>query len=376
MQENNPLDKLKKKIVFYLIMLAIVLGVIECISFAYFSIFHERYTFFNYDNYLLPAEDIARTEKIFDAELGWDNHYDTKYGERKRDIDYKEDLISTFGESHTHCDQVDDDETWQYYLSNILKKNVYNFGVGAYGTDQAYLRYKRDYQKVNTPIVTLGLTSENLNRIVNVYRPFYSPNGKNFLTKPRFILDNNKLRLLSNPIQSKKDIWKLGDEDFIKSIKNDYWSDSSLPSFSFPYTSIFFNKNFYDETINGKFDDLSTRKSKLWNDAGTTNLLFRIFDAFVDDAKSKKATPIIMILPLKYEVVNLYEKETIVSHDKILEYCKIKNYLCFDGTKSLAQAANSKSDIESFYKGHASAEGNEVTAKGFYSFLQENKLVE
>ena len=82
-----------------------------------------------------------------------------------------------------------------------------------------------------------------------------------------------------------------------------------------------------------------------------------------------------MVLPLKDGVVKLYNKETIVSRDKILEYCKIKSYLCFDGTKVFAQAAKSESDIESFYKGHASAKGNEITAKGFYAFLQENKLV-
>jgi hypothetical protein len=81
-QESNSPGKLKRKIILYLVMLAIILGAIECISFAYFSFFHNRYTFFNSKNYVLPIDDIARAKSAFNAELGWDRYYNTTYGER------------------------------------------------------------------------------------------------------------------------------------------------------------------------------------------------------------------------------------------------------------------------------------------------------
>ncbi len=35
--------------------------------------------------------------------------------------------------------QVEDDETWQHFLSRLSHSNVLNFGVGNYGFDQALL---------------------------------------------------------------------------------------------------------------------------------------------------------------------------------------------------------------------------------------------
>ena len=41
---------------------------------------------------------------------------------------------------------------------------------------------------------------ENVNRVVNRYRPFYSPRSGVALSKPRFVLEGDGLRLLPNPV--------------------------------------------------------------------------------------------------------------------------------------------------------------------------------
>src|SRR6476661_1198597 len=52
--------------------------------------------------------------------------------------------INTYGDSFTQCQQVSDGETWQEYLAAHLGEPVRNFGVGGYGTYQAYLRLLRE----------------------------------------------------------------------------------------------------------------------------------------------------------------------------------------------------------------------------------------
>lgn len=48
--------------------------------------------------------------------------------------------IHTYGDSFTHCDQVNDGETWQEYLAAHLQEPIRNYGVGAYSVYQAYRR--------------------------------------------------------------------------------------------------------------------------------------------------------------------------------------------------------------------------------------------
>ena len=50
--------------------------------------------------------------------------------------------IHTYGDSFTHCDQVNDGETWQEHLAAHLQEPIRNYGVGGYSVYQAYLRMK------------------------------------------------------------------------------------------------------------------------------------------------------------------------------------------------------------------------------------------
>src|SRR5262249_17103405 len=53
--------------------------------------------------------------------------------------------IVTVGDSFTHCDDVKNGDTWEAALEGLRNDlEVLNFGVPAFGTDQALLRYRRD----------------------------------------------------------------------------------------------------------------------------------------------------------------------------------------------------------------------------------------
>ena len=57
--------------------------------------------------------------------------------------------INTYGNSFTQCHQVSDGETWQEHLAAHLGEPVRNFGMGGFGTYQAYRRMLREEQTEN-----------------------------------------------------------------------------------------------------------------------------------------------------------------------------------------------------------------------------------
>lgn len=134
-------------------LLTLVAGVAELTCFVTFTHFQKKFTFFDFSKYFLNQIDVDIAFNRYRPELGWDNDYPTRFGERPRSREYDQPLMAAFGDSFTHCDEVKDAETWEERLAVLLQKNVYNFGVGGYGTDQAYLKFLSVFPKVRTPIV-------------------------------------------------------------------------------------------------------------------------------------------------------------------------------------------------------------------------------
>lgn len=112
--------------------------------------------------------------------------------------------VATFGDSFTFGDEVGPDETWQAALESALRERgvaaeVLNFGVNAYGIDQAYLRWHRDGRRFRPAVVLFGLQPENALRDRNVFRPLYFAGSEVPLSKPRFVVRDDGLDLLNVP---------------------------------------------------------------------------------------------------------------------------------------------------------------------------------
>lgn len=111
--------------------------------------------------------------------------------------------IALFGDSFVAGDEVSDEEVWGYKLRDALgqagiRTEVLNFGVGAYGMGQAFLRWQHEGKNFDPDIVIFGLQPENLLRNVNVFRQLLHGSGPPF-SKPRFALVDSELVLLNWP---------------------------------------------------------------------------------------------------------------------------------------------------------------------------------
>ncbi len=114
--------------------------------------------------------------------------------------------VAAFGDSFVYGNEAVWTDAWPALMEQADSAlEVLNFGVGGYGVDQAYLRYLREGRGFDPSVVLICFTTDDLRRVVNVYRRFISA-GELPLFKPRFELTGSgTLRLLPSPVRSVED---------------------------------------------------------------------------------------------------------------------------------------------------------------------------
>jgi len=342
----------------------------------------------NLSEMTIPAPIGDGFKKYHDNRLGWDTRYETPYGERPRAKAYTGDYLAAFGDSFTFCADVQDHETWEEYLAEMLQSNVYNFGVGAYGTDQAYLKFIEysESGRVKTKVVTLSIIMENINRIVSTYRKFYTIVTGCPRTKPRFKLvkahelysAEDELILIPNPIQDENDLQRLTDVSAIPSIgRFDYFFQKHLywNAVDFPYSRQILSPAFRRKVLDIFLERVN--RLYLWRDMEARGIMFKIIDNFVSRATTHGLVPIIMILPMKEDLIYRVENGENPAPINLVEaYCRRKQYLCFNPISRMADAViTGGTQVKRLIEGHARPAGNRLIAKNLFNFLKANDLL-
>jgi len=354
----------------------------------------------------------------YDSELGWIRKPETsdvelgKDGKTKWHIDKIgcrlnpgfENItshISCYGDSFTFCRQVNDDQTWEHYLSKLFSNNVKNFGVGNYGFDQALLRLKREYDKNQTKIVIMGIVPDTVSRIMSVWKHYYEY-GNTFAFKPKFIIKNEELILLNNPINEFKKYSQY--HKFLEHIQQHdyfYFKKFKRELIQFPYSiSIFKNskKNFYiifwiiTKSILSKFNKLPKKyewkpmdlimkinlesRIDLYSEKEPTTIFKKIIQEYIVFSQEKKFTPILIFLPQKDDLI--FIKNNYHFYSSFLNYLKTQNNLFFIDFVSFLI---NEPDLDLLYSddneygGHMSALGNEKIASILYDKIIELNLL-
>jgi len=170
----------------------------------------------------------------FDGELGWvlkdsvrfdgmdDSntfyHYEPTGARRRVHFPDVPCRIHAYGDSFTHCDQVNDGETWQEYLSAHLGEPVENYGVGGYGVYQAFLRMKRVEAARPAEYVILNVYCDDHFRNLDAWRTIRfgrrTPCG---FPLPHLHVDAARGECVecANPTPTVEDVYKLLDPDWV-----------------------------------------------------------------------------------------------------------------------------------------------------------------
>lgn len=102
--------------------------------------------------------------------------------------------ILVLGDSYTFGEEVSDNETYSYYLQEMIPNTeVINLGIHGYGHDQMLLFLKEEGVKYKPDIIILGFIYPDMKRNMVNFRDY---------AKPKFELKGNKLRLTASPVPS------------------------------------------------------------------------------------------------------------------------------------------------------------------------------
>lgn len=274
----------------------------------------------------------------FSSDLGWEprpgtSGYDIldgkeikyeigNFGQRKCPSDgnkiLKQQLL-ILGDSFAFGRQVEA----KYTISNLLNLNqslkTYNFGVGNYGLDQAFLRLKKVYNKLKPSYVVFIIVPETICRIQSSWKHFYEY-GNILAFKPKFVTSSSSsnLILIKNPFQ------KLQKENFEKAInickKNDkyYLTKFNRDLLKRPYIINIFKNNCMALKIILSFyiNRLKTKPDINWQQSEFQNYILK---------KNSKITDL--------EYKNPYSKNLLINIiNEINTYClkrKIIPLICF-----------------------------------------------
>lgn len=345
----------------------------------------------------------------YDAELGWVRKPNTCHPETGRfgqtfwhtnDIGARfnpghEQLpvrIACYGDSFTFCRQVNDNETWEHYLSIHTGTNVLNWGVGNHGIDQSFLRLQREHRTHPAETVIVGVVPDTISRILSIWKHYYEY-GNTFGFKPRFISRDGELHLLKNPIDTADKFQRL--ESYLDEVKrNDYFYRNKFLKeiFSFPYLFtflrnpvrsmqlIYFNSMASLTGTPDKYRSLAMQKIMdinlqwrliLYKNPDAIELFQSIISKLVSFANENDFRLIIALMPQKDDLIHI--KKNGHFYQPFIEGVR-KEALVVD----LAPALLALENVDAYYSddtvygGHFSRIGNQLVAKVLWETLKND----
>lgn len=270
--------------------------------------------------------------------------------------------IALFGDSFVHGDDVANSETWAARLQTLFDERnsavqVLNFGVGGYGSDQAYLLWKYVGRTYSPDVVVIGFQAENCRRNPNVVRVFLSRQSSIPFSKPRFLLGQGTLQLVNSPTI---DYHELPGE--VRS-----FDGSPLRQFEYYYNPDDYHSSFASDHLKSvmvfrsllsAFHEQATYKDFYNMQSDEMQLCLALFDAFVSEA-SRESAVVIVHLPQREDVETLIEGKELDYHDMLDELSA--RYTLIDPAPALVAEAR-RAGISTLFKGHYSVAGNAIVA--------------
>jgi hypothetical protein len=270
--------------------------------------------------------------------------------------------ITAFGDSFTHCSESTQADCWAPRLEQAWPgTEVLNFGVPGFGPDQAWLRYRRDGKQHNGCAVLIGFYVGDIERVVNRFRGFISPDESVVLSKPRFLLDGDALTLLPNPVTDPRQLldpqWTeatLGPHDawyvpgmFVKGPLDSIWLTRLARTAAYHHHRHAFARGEHSYPL---YDE----------DQEAFQVTLRILIGHAEDVRANGATPVVVIFPgeLDLEMVAAGAKP----YGLLIDRLRSAGLKVVDLTSALSTEGHKTGLNELFEDTHYSKRGNTVVA--------------
>lgn len=277
------------------------------------------------------------------------------------------------GDSFTFGADVGDEDCWLYRLDQRLgeKIEVMNMSVNAYGTDQAFLKMKRQGLRFNPHVAVLGVFLDNVFRNVNILRSFLAPGTMAPLSKPRFILDKEKvLRIVNMPV--------IPLEELERTILN--FSDSPLRKYEYFFDSSFYRDGIWTYSYVFRFINKQYEKKRrtfeyaMRPGSEPYEITVAIAAAFHEMALKKNIDPYVIIIPNKK---HLFEFKKNFFWRDFLDELSRRGIKYLDLTPELFKAKKDNLlSMKDLYDNHFTALASDIVAGIVHEFFTREKTFE
>jgi hypothetical protein len=289
--------------------------------------------------------------------------------------------VAAFGDSFTFGGDVADRYAYPEALARLdAGLEVANYGVPAYGPDQAFLRYQREGRAWHPRVVIIGFMSENIFRTVSVYRPFYVPTTRVPLAKPRYLPGEPEPRLLPNPLPRLDDYRRLLErpaETLAELGQNDFYYQTR------PHASPLDRSATVRlvKLARGRWGpDREIVSNGYYNTGGEAfHVTAGLLTAFYEMALRDGAQPVILIFPEGGDLAR-WRSERTKRYAPLLQFLAAKGYRVVDAMAALdaadaADAAGRGRPAADLIPAHLSPLGNQLVAEYLLKRLREFELV-
>lgn len=288
--------------------------------------------------------------------------------------------IGAFGPSFTHGDEVQGHETWQAQLEQMRPDvEAMNWGVGGYGTDQAFLRYKTQGVAYHPQIVIIGFEEDNLGRNVNRYRPYFRQTTGLPLTKPVFALRDGRVTLIENPFADFATFYDTLRNDPARFLAltcpDDYFCQperyQTLP------LDMFYSFRFL-KTLWFELNQPAPSETNLIEDPYIRQVNLGVLRTFVQEVINNGAVPIVLIFP-ELSSIQTQESGGVTPYAAAVEALRQQGVQVIDLAPAFVSNKTGQNGAYSDYYaspgGHFNALGNQVVAQTVYWHLCSQNLL-
>ncbi len=281
--------------------------------------------------------------------------------------------ISLYGDSFTNSTSNEELDKWSKKAADQLEANIINYGVGGYGTDQAYLRYKFN-ELDSSDVVVINhfvgdLTRNLMQRFFNNYCDF----------KPQLTLVDDKL-IYTPPL----DLSSREEFDQYANDPGDVFKDDWLAPgnkygptiFTFPYTFSLIEA-LLSENIKGKLDISSIEGEeayrRFYKMDYPINLTTKILSEFCYLAKERGQKPLVMFMPARGDF-KYFSEYGVWEHQVIIDHLRKKGIQVLDFSPELYSRHQSSNMYEDLYDKtlHFNPVGEQLCADIFTDYMRVN----
>jgi len=312
-----------------------------------------------------------------DPELGWtvmprararDGLYEAnaQSARARQDVVYATDpppgrrRLIAVGDSFTHGDGVANEHTWAHRLERLRGDlEVVNFGVPGFGTDQAFLRWRRDAAGLRADFAVLGIWPENVCRNLNLVRYFLQP-AAGFSAKPRFLVNGGEAKLIGSPVLDGEDLVAAlgGGSDRPAVMEHEFWAApadveprwfhrSRLARVAHPLVRVYQRRAQRHRLYSGEVPR-------------GIEVTVAIAERFAAETRERGAEPIVLIFPMR----DLLETWADEDSFPLVQALRARGIETIDLGPPMAQVVRERGEACCFAAdGHLSVEGNELVAR-------------